>query len=162
MTGKVHVSLGIYIGITGALFLNEGVDCQAGFLLGSIIGSAFPDIDSPKSLISQKIPLIPKLVNRVFGHRGFIHSLTLLAIFSVLFYMSNMNGYYKSLEIGFLIGFMAHIIQDLFTKGGVGLLYPFVKKKFKLGFTKSGSILDPIITSVLATIWTLLALFFKV
>ena len=101
MTGKVHVSLGIYIGVTGAALLTEGIDCQTGFLLGSIIGSAFPDIDSPKSLISQKIPFIPKLINKVFGHRGFIHSLTLASIFAVLFYLSNATGYYKTLEIGF-------------------------------------------------------------
>ena len=78
MTGKSHLSVGIGLGITTFVlnyestndFLYSSLICT-----GCIIGSLLPDIDSGKSMISQNFLFLPKLIKKIFGHRGFIKSL---------------------------------------------------------------------------------------
>lgn len=74
MTGKLHMSLGIYAGAIGGLFLIPGLPSKVIFMTGSIFGSLAPDIDIPTSTIGKRIPFIPKLINSCFGHRGITHS----------------------------------------------------------------------------------------
>lgn len=54
MTGKLHMSLGIYTGAIGGLFLIPGLPSKVIFMTGSIFGSLVPDIDIPTSTIGKK------------------------------------------------------------------------------------------------------------
>ena len=159
MTGKSHVQLGIYIGITGAVFLYKEVDPRIGFAIGSIIGSAFPDIDSPKSMISKHIPILPKILNKIFGHRAYLHSLMHMFILTVLLRLPSqaeyVGEYFKALSNGFAIGFLSHLLQDSLTKDRIKPFYPFSKMKIGLGLFKSGSRVEPIFNTVLGILWTL-------
>jgi len=167
MTGKLHSSLGIYIGISGGIFMafssNEINSFAAGsaFGIGCLLGSLFPDIDSPTSKISKHIPFIPKIINKIFGHRGFIHSPMLYILLGLLFNTLQTNGWQKYFLNGFLIGCTAHLIQDILTIGGIPLLYPFDKRKINLGFFKSGSKIDSVLTTGIAIIWTCGLFMFK-
>lgn len=162
MNGKMHLQFGSYVGITGGLLLATGIlsspydSVTNGILfgIGTTIGSLFLDIDSPTSMISKKIPLIPTFINKGFGHRGFIHSPCFIGLLAVLFYCLHIDPELNIMAIGFLLGCVLHLIQDILTKGGIPILYPFCREKFSLGFLKSGSKADPIITIILEIIWT--------
>lgn len=158
----MHIYLGIYTGLVGSVIMLNSFESQAGLMLGTIVGSAFPDIDSPSSIISKRIPVIPKLCNKKFGHRGSIHTFIIPAIIISIIFLLDATGYYKWLGIGFTTGYTTHLIQDLFTKGGIRFFYPFSKKKYRIGFLKSGSMVDPIITSLLATAITMAMMFCKI
>ena len=43
--------------------------------------------------------------------------------------------WYNGYSIPFFVGYMSHIIADMFTNRGVPLFYPFIKKKFKMPLT---------------------------
>lgn len=77
----------------------------------------------------------------VSTHReGVIHSLSGLFIFSLTFAYTSKRFGYSGYSIPFFIGYISHIIADMFTNRGVPLFYPFIKKKFKMPLTfKVGS-----------------------
>lgn len=168
MVGKLHVAFGTYIGISGGymvlskgLFNPEAISFAAAgcFICGSILGSELPDIDIPTSIIGKKTGFLSKIINRRFGHRGFIHSPCFLALLILMVLKMQLGGLYIPFFYGLFIGMTAHIFQDFFTKGGIPLFYPFIKKKYSIGFFKSGSIVDPVITFLLAFLWTLILFF---
>lgn len=70
------------------------------------------------------------------SHRnGLTHSLVGLIIFS--FIGRYLGEVYKIDYVGYyvMIGYGMHLVCDMFTKMGVPLFYPFIKKKYKFPFT---------------------------
>lgn len=69
-------------------------------------------------------------------HRdGITHSLTgLLCFIGVIGFWGNSYGY-RSFPVPFVIGYGTHLLGDMFTSKGVPLLYPFMKKKYKMPLT---------------------------
>ena len=153
MTGKQHLSLGTYIGISGGILLGAGVANGIGFSIGSMLGSLIPDIDSPSSMLSKRVPFIPKIINKLFGHRGITHAPLLYLLLGFALYVKKPDGLLFYFLLGLLIGCAAHLVQDMLTKGGIPLFYPFHREKINFGFLKSGSKADPYITVVLAILW---------
>ena len=153
MNGKLHLSLGTFVGIAGAILIENDLNMAVPFAIGTMIGSLFPDIDQPSSTISKPIPIIPKLLNKVFGHRGFIHSPLFVFLLYILLSRYDSNIMIHKLVIGFTLGMIIHLVQDFFTKGGIPLFFPFTRQKISFGFFKSGSKADPIITFILGLIW---------
>nr|WP_082044038.1 metal-dependent hydrolase [Aeromonas sp. L_1B5_3] len=45
----------------------------------ALASALLPDLDHPKSLLGQQLPWISKPLSRLFGHRGFTHSLLAVA-----------------------------------------------------------------------------------
>lgn len=74
-----------------------------------------------------------------------LHSPFLLAI---LYYLlnSNLQG------ISFVAGYGGHLLQDLFTAGGLALLYPFSRRRISLSPFRTGGITDWLMTGVLMII----------
>lgn len=70
------------------------------------------------------------------SHRdGITHSLTGLCCFCILFGVFAEEYELQSLILPFVIGYGMHLLCDMFTKRGVGLLLPFKKTKFRMPVT---------------------------
>jgi inner membrane protein len=151
MTGKHHLIAGCCVGgcLTVSAIISgnhEILPITTGFI-GTLIGSAFPDIDTSTSKIGRKVKIISKIINNMFGHRGLFHCPLLIVglffLFKYIFETNNITDY-NIAYIGFLCGMGIHLTCDMFTKGGIPILYPFYTTKFSLTKMKSGSKKEPI------------------
>lgn len=159
MTGKSHLAFGLITGAAAGIgdfiFMDTAIAdamqqtlhiqaedpspvtvvlCMAACAFGALL----PDIDNPTSRVGRRIKPVSYLINKVFGHRGFTHApfclLLLLLASSFLLHLP----YYFYISSGFAIGYLGHIYLDMFTTGGVPLLFPFSKKRYRLMKNKSG------------------------
>ncbi|WP_051318264.1 metal-dependent hydrolase [Cohnella thermotolerans] len=112
--------------MNGASHLIGGV--TAGVLLGHhhpaelaiiAVASLLPDIDRPNSLLGRFIPVLPALLERSPGKRTLTHSLCLGGLLGWAVYASAGPPYAAT----FAVGFLSHIVLDLFT-GRVALFWP--------------------------------------
>ena len=134
---RTHLVFGLFLGL---LFLRFFKNDWIIFLLIVCFSSVLADIDYPKSKIGKNIKLVSWLLNKILGHRGFLHTIyPLVFVFLLLIFLKqNLFGY------AFLIGYSSHLFLDMLTKQGIGLFYPVFKIKLK-GFIKSGGKLEFII-----------------
>ena len=151
MTGKHHSIAGISAGIcmTSSLIYFKDITIVPAVCtgIGLVVGSLFPDIDSSTSKLGKRVKPVSKIISKLFGHRGFFHSLIFIGLLFLLlkhiFDTKNISQY-NVIYIGFCCGCLLHLVCDMMTKGGVPLLYPFSKFKFHLTGMKSGSKYEPI------------------
>ena len=142
MMFKTHVVAGALTGLALYSALPDAANVaddmvMAGMTIGgAMFGSMFPDIDKPSSKLGRKVKPISYVINFLFGHRGFTHSLPFLVLFTAVawFYLSkNVDAdlffYLKYAIVGFDIGFISHLILDIMTKEKIPLFYPFQSKK---------------------------------
>lgn len=129
MTFKTHMIGGIALAGVAALGMIEvtGLDLFV-YYGASIVGSLLPDIDHPKSWISQNTFGIYKLFKGL-GHRGATHSL--FAVFMLEGILLALFGAHP-IVLGLGIGYFSHLLLDMLNPRGVPLAYPFFKKKFKV------------------------------
>ena len=162
MIGRHHLIAGTVCGLcVGASTVLSKSDpsylLACGAVATTIIGSLVPDIDSRTSKLGSKMKITSFLANKLFGHRGFLHSplfiVVMMCLMGFLFNKGEISEY-SVLWQGLSFGMMNHLICDMMTKGGIPILYPFYR--FKLSFTnmKSGSKweLVPLIIVCLLTI----------
>lgn len=132
--GRTHMLLGI-----NCLWVFEvlppGVDpvygAQAFGLAaaGAMIGALVPDLDASNSLL-QKVtvagirPLVVpgRVLNRRFGHRGFLHSLMAWGLWTVA--TSPVITASSAFWLGLMLGYGSHLLGDASTRSGLRLLYP--------------------------------------
>ncbi|CCK11643.1 Membrane-bound metal-dependent hydrolase YdjM,induced during SOS response [Cronobacter sakazakii 680] len=92
----------------------------------AILTCLLPDIDHPKSFLGQRLKWISKPVARMFGHRGFTHSL--LAVFGglTLFLLKVPETWILPADAckGWCLAYLSHILADMITPAGVPLLWP--------------------------------------
>ena len=151
MTGKHHLIAGIGAGIcmtSSLIYFKDTTTVPAVCTgIGLVVGSLFPDIDSSTSKLGKRVKPVSKIISKLFGHRGFFHSLIFIGLLFLLlkhiFDTKNISQY-SVIYIGFCCGCLLHLVCDIMTKGGVPLLYPFSKFKFHLTWMKSGSKYEPI------------------
>lgn len=129
MMGRTHLLLGI-----SALWLLEAgpLPSPDHFVLavaGAALGSLLPDLDARASLlqtihIGGVAPLVlpARLLNRLFGHRGALHSLLALAVLALL--SLPLLGIEPLLWMGLVLGYGSHIAGDACTRHGVPLFFP--------------------------------------
>ncbi len=146
MTGKHHLIGGT---VTGACLATSAIlagDANylivGGAVLTTILGSLFPDLDSSTSKLGSKMKITSTIINKLFGHRGFLHSplfiVFMMWLLNRIFVTNNIQEY-SLLWQGFAFGMMNHLICDMMTKGGIPILYPFSRVKVSFTFMKSGS-----------------------
>ena len=123
----------ILVGLVSFRYLGSGNAWLWMLLAG--VGGVIPDIDIPQSWVGRKSGVVSEIVSFAFGHRGFIHSVWMVLILSVL-----MFGVVGIVSVGLLIGYLSHLFLDCFTKQGIYLFYPFRKKV--RGFVRSGGLVD--------------------
>lgn len=144
MNGYTHKIGGTCAGITAVtMYLQEPISPEkiavsACIILGATFGSLVPDIDHKNSTISKKHKIISWIFTHLFEHRGFTHAplIQLLLCACLISLGRDLSGIlglcYLGLVVGFTIGTLSHSLLDMMTVGGIPLLYPFTKKKFRI------------------------------
>lgn len=134
MTGKTHI-IG---GIAACLAFAQITSYEPVLLVGaSVVGALIPDICHGGSKIGRSLPLLSKLINGLFGHRTFTHSLLCLAL--TAFLLSKFMTV-EAISAGLLVGMLSHIVLDMATKRGVKLFFPFKwTVRFPLTATTGGA-----------------------
>ncbi|KAB8137758.1 metal-dependent hydrolase [Gracilibacillus oryzae] len=146
MTGKTHLMGGIAASVVTVQF--TGYD-PGFFIAAGTIGSLIPDICHSGSKIGRKLPMISKMVNKLFGHRTFTHSLLFLVLigYVLTFFTNN-----QSIITGFLLGMASHLLLDAMTKNGIKLLYP-ADLTFRFPVTmKTGGSMEKVILLLLTVV----------
>jgi endonuclease YncB( thermonuclease family)/membrane-bound metal-dependent hydrolase YbcI (DUF457 family) len=87
--------------------------------------AVLPDADHPKSWLGYQLGSISEDLNRLFGHRGFLHSLLALVLVTLvvglpLWWITGR----PSTMIAVGVGYGSHLFADMMTLGGVQLFWP--------------------------------------
>lgn len=150
MNYKTHLAGGILAGVSTVMPVSEVLQTGmnpigtvgAIYIVSSIAGSLFPDLDHKGSYLSKRMKITSMVMSNMFSHRGVTHSPILLSLGTFAFYFLSMllcpgdiNGIIAG---GFLAGAISHVLLDWLTKGGVPILLPFTKSKYSLLKMKSG------------------------
>jgi endonuclease YncB( thermonuclease family) len=94
-------------------------------VLTAATASVLPDADHPKSWLGHQLGSISEDLNRLFGHRGFLHSLlTLILVTLVLGLPLWWITERPSTMIAVGVGYGSHLVADMMTLGGVQLFWP--------------------------------------
>lgn len=128
MTGKTHLLAGASVAGAQAIFWTSvATDPIGPVQLGAVtflclLGSMLPDMDLPTSTVGQKLGVVSRAVNKVFGHRGFFHSL----VFCALPVLAAMAWAPWLIWAGMAVscGIASHVLLDLFNKAGEQIFWP--------------------------------------
>ncbi|RLI84805.1 MAG: metal-dependent hydrolase [Archaeoglobales archaeon] len=94
------------------------------------IRALFPDLDHPKSYISQGYwGILSIAICKTTPHRGWTHSLVGAALFTAI--LTVLLWYFKasiSYALIFFIGYVTHLLSDSLNPTGVNWLWPKPKK----------------------------------
>jgi inner membrane protein len=144
MTGKTHIIGGIAASLAYAQFTNHDPLIMVG---AGIIGALLPDICHGGSKIGRKLPILSKIINTLFGHRTFTHSLLFIVIIAWL-----LKSFIPSdaVKAGVLAGMVSHYVLDMATKNGIKLFFPLsMTVRFPLT-TRTGSKIENLVFSILS------------
>ena len=131
-----HFAFGL---LTALLFLDFfNIQNKLLFVLIVMFFSITPDIHDTKSRIGKQNKIMSKIINFIFGHRGFFHSIYIRLILFFVFY--NINN---EIGIAILIGYFSHLFVDGLTKNGIRPFYPLINRKIN-GFFRTNSLLEKI------------------
>jgi len=145
-----HLAFGLLVSLLSIEIFN--IENKSMFILITVFFSIFPDIDERKSKIGRKTRIISTIINFIFGHRGFFHSIYIpLILYFIFYYINNEIG------IAILAGYFSHLFMDAMTKNGIRPLYPLVNKRIN-GFFITNSILEKILFLVIISIIVLILL----
>lgn len=132
-----HLAFGFLVSLISISIFN--INNKLLFILVAALFSIFPDIDERKSKIGKKYKLISGIINFLFGHRGFFHSIYIpLVLYSIFYYI------YAEAGIAILVGYFSHLLMDAITKQGIRPLYPIINRKIN-GFIKTNSLSEKIL-----------------
>ena len=123
MTGKAHIAVAA---LTGGVLASK-LELHPFYILICTAGGLFADTDIKQSYLGRFIPLW--LFFRPH-RRNFTHSIAGGVVFSLLFIV-------PSFIFMFFVGYMTHLLLDLFNKDGIPLLWPS-KKMYSLARFKTG------------------------
>src|SRR3989338_10015020 len=132
-----HLAFGFLVSLVSIIFFN--IDNRLLFILIAILFSIFPDIDERKSKIGKKYKFASRIINFLFGHRGFFHSIYIPLILYAVFY--NINA---EIGIAISVGYFSHLFMDAITKHGIRPLYPIINIKIN-GPIKTNSLFEKIL-----------------
>jgi inner membrane protein len=141
MLSKTHFLAGLVVGIFLIQYFT--ISQPILFLLIFLISTILPDIDTPHSKIGRKVLPLSYMLNLIFGHRGFLHSIWIpLGVVALSFYLGS-----QFIGLTFFGGYVLHLIVDTLTIGGVKWLGP-VGGKVK-GLFPTGGFSEAVIFSIL-------------
>jgi len=142
MQFRTHIAFAFLI----SLFLIDyfKIKNQIIFLTVILFFSVIPDIDEYSSKISKKLRPFSYIINLLFTHRGFFHSIYIPLLSLMLFPVN------KPICLAALIGYLSHLFLDALTIGGISPLSPLFNGKIR-GFIKVNSLLENIFFYALVT-----------
>lgn len=161
LMGKTHVGGGILFGVLAhqlffmdyfyALDLIYKLLYLVTFYYCLKLGSLLPDIDTEKSTLGLRIPIISRNIHNMYGHRTITHSIFFITLIGlllfiikqkilVIFHVPLLITIYPAIQWGIILGCASHIFFDMLNMSGVALLYPSLNKiKFPLLKIKTNS-----------------------
>lgn len=131
MKGTTHRIAGAITGLAYSYFTHQSVQGAVIITVASIVGSLVPDIDEPHSIIGRKVKLASKLIKKIFGHRGMIHSPLFMLLSTVGLKYLLLHFEFSNIQIilvGYFLGYLSHLILDTFTPMGINWFFPFGRK----------------------------------
>jgi endonuclease YncB( thermonuclease family)/membrane-bound metal-dependent hydrolase YbcI (DUF457 family) len=107
---------------TSAIF---DVHYETPAVLAAAATAVLPDADHPKSWLGHQLGSVSEELNRLFGHRGFLHSLLALVLVTLVLGLPLwwITGR-PSPMIAVFVGYGSHLLADMMTLGGVQLFWP--------------------------------------
>ncbi len=137
MTGRTH-DLAAFTALSAVLVLSPIPTMTLGTALiafgANMIGGLAPDIDQPSASMWNKLRggnIIARLVKPLFGgHRFISHSIIGVLIFGfVAKQILLLSSSFLIIDVdivwwSFMIGFVSHLVMDLFTREGIPLFFP--------------------------------------
>lgn len=111
----------------------EPKGAAAGFLVAAL-ASFLPDLDHHKATAGRYMPALFRWL--VGGHRMGTHSLVAIGL---AWWLTGWLLENPSVANAMAIGWGSHVVLDMLTVNGVGLLYPFSRCKFRIGWFVTGS-----------------------
>lgn len=143
MTARTHDAFALASLITiSALYPPESLNVMTlvAALVASDVGALIPDMDQASNKLWDLLPVgdqLGKVFRKIFlGHRTLSHSLLgLYLIYKILswFLYKVLNPSFvdpRIILISIMVGYISHLILDIFTKDGLPLLFPL---KIKIG-----------------------------
>lgn len=158
MMARTHIAVGAGLALlaSGQGAFGPGLAGITAATLAAGVGSLAPDIDHPKSVVGRMIPAVSIPLSAVFGHRGITHSLLAvgLCVWGGVWAQETLppSGVLGSALLGFLLGYLSHLLADAFNPSGVPLLYPS-RKRFRLPITvPTGGVLESLLLAAFVAI----------
>ncbi|UOQ84102.1 metal-dependent hydrolase [Gracilibacillus salinarum] len=146
MTGKTHLMGGIATATVVATYTEYD---PVLFIAAGAIGGLIPDICHGGSKIGRRFPLLSKIINSIFGHRTFTHSLLFIVVMRFVLTMFITN---QSIIMGVLAGMVSHFVLDAMTKNGIKLFYPVnITVRFPVT-TRTGGAVEHVVLLVLTIV----------
>ncbi len=127
---RYHTHIATSIAAGAGVAIQTDVAFTFPYVVGIAIGSLLPDIDEPNSYVGRRSFGLAKVIKSIFGHRGITHS---LLVCGLIFYLYQLYSY--EWLFGIACGYIFHVIGDFFSKRGVPLFWPIVRKKIKSPLT---------------------------
>lgn len=118
---KWHLFFSFFLFFICVIFIN--LEFSTWHIIGLIIGTLLPDIDTNKSTINN-ILIVTKLLSFIFSHRGFTHSIIGFIIISYVSCLIDICLWLNGISVGIAIGYFCHLITDMSTPMGIQLLWP--------------------------------------
>lgn len=144
MTGKTHIIGGLAASLAYAQVTNYDPVLLVG---AGVIGAVIPDICHGGSKVGRTFPLVSKVINGLFGHRSFTHSLLFLVLMAFLLNSFVTN---ESVIAGILVGMVSHLVLDMATRNGIKLLFPLkIRVRFPLT-TRTGGTIESVVLAALS------------
>lgn len=134
MMGYTHMLIGFGTG----LVLKNHIGPLG--VMATCIGSLLPDIDYSHSILGKRFPLGEVIGGR---HRGWVHSIFGLLVFSALAAFIHITVF-----PGIFLGYLLHLIADSLNPTGIAWLYPLRKKYYSIAKIKTGSVYDYLIATI--------------
>jgi inner membrane protein len=117
-------------------------------LLLVLVGSVIPDIDHTRSKVGKRLWLLSYSLQFLFRHRGIVHSLVGLLLFTGLLYglleLTPQPALQYSLWFG--AGYLIHLLSDGLTKSGIHLIPGILSIK---GNIQTGGFIEKVFMLVL-------------
>ncbi len=136
-----HLLFGILSGYLACSFLG----CGSAFSFAAVAAAAslLPDLDIASSWLGRRLPPFAVVLNFLFGHRGFLHSVfPLLLLYFVISRISLL------LAAAVLVGYVSHLLLDATTTKGIRPFHPLPLKI--RGVIRTNSFVEKIILLLLA------------
>lgn len=118
MLAREHVAFGLVSSATVAVSAYSATSpifsYPVIFTSSAVLGALLTDIDSPTSTAGKLFYPIAVLLNKIFGHRKFLHD---FGIWTLVFLLSLFTK--NPILIGLLFGYISHIFLDGFTVMGI-------------------------------------------
>ena len=148
MMGKTHRLGGVLVGLGMLSVVPQDPVVIAGSLACSVVGSLFPDLDHKNSTISKKAGVVGGITSAVFTHRGIMHA----PLIYTLIYLAAMTVAelpYSVFLTSWYFGVLSHLLFDMFNPGGIPLLFPLSKKKFRIIGLSTGGVGEAVFRAVM-------------